>query len=506
VLSRIWVSDNLRACGAKSKDMETSPEHASSPLSDPQGDAQALADMSDDDNPVLERLRSRAESQRDMAHLIAGCQKSSKRKKTIRGDSSWIEKRKNTISPTLETAEECDFASDDDGSDDDFLDCEEFGLLEVPQDMISQDSLNSAPSGPEPERVALKRFVFGIEQCDVRIIGAGGAVGLELAALRHSGDSRCELNLQQLKSMRTLFDLPESWLEPRDVVPPGRETGTIFSGFSVESLIVYVEPTSGDRSELVHLEHGLKLRHRGRGEPCLLAAGPRQLLEVELKGLSLCDRGREDVEALGKALSEAVTPAPETPPAPEEAPVPICYSLEAVDVTVDVGPSFAQPNWYCSLPCLRLRNVFDDFDEVWNYTLSGFKVTRALEDPLGASVSAREPIQNSYNGSVWTSPAQPRARRTVSDMITSMEQQIEQEKLTTHSVQERASRLEEKLVEIFEMVQQLPDGPMPLALHHLLASAASGDTCKEVPALPEVDIANYELEAGGPDVRHLIEG
>merc|ERR1739848_611900 len=103
--------------------------------------------------------------------------------------------------------------------------------------------------------------------------GDDGGVGLELTSFRHSSDKRAALTWEQLKCVKTLFELPESWMQPREVVPPGRETGGIYSGFSLGSLALSFLPPAGEISELVSLPQGLSLRHRGRGEPCFLEAG-----------------------------------------------------------------------------------------------------------------------------------------------------------------------------------------------------------------------------------------
>lgn len=127
----------------------------------------------------------------------------------------------------------------------------------------------------------------------------------------------------------------------------------------------------------------MTLQHRGPGEPCATEDGPRQLLEVQFSGLILNDARREEVEMIGKSLAGAMTPAPEISPTVEKDAFPICYFLEGLDVSAYVGPSMGQPTWFCSLPCVHLRNVLKDFDDIWKYTLSGLPVTRDLTDPLG---------------------------------------------------------------------------------------------------------------------------
>lgn len=262
-----------------------------------------------------------------------------------------------------------------------YFDCEELEPVET----LNDNATSQESRWQEPERVTLKRIVLDIARCNLQVIGIHGVVGLEIARISHSSDTRCQLALEELRSLRSLFDLPEAWGESSGATTLERNIGIIYAGLSLGSLCLSCH-TVGRCSEVIQIQHGLTLRHKGKGEPSLVAGCPQQLLEVELSDLTLCDSGREDVEAIVESLTVAVTQAPKSPAGvTEEVLMPICCRLEAQNVVLHVGPSIAQPTWHCSLPSVRLCNVMDDFDEVWKYTLSGLSVTRPLGDPLGGS-------------------------------------------------------------------------------------------------------------------------
>merc|ERR1711971_234260 len=95
--------------------------------------------------------------------------------------------------------------------------------------------------------------------------------------------------------------------------------------------------------------------------------------------------------------------------------------------------------------------------------------------------------------------------RNAQEAISSLEFQLAKESAEAAMERDRASRLEKKLIEVFRMVQHVPNAPMHL-VHQILATGTVADLSPSemVPMLPEVETKSYELDVGQEE-QHLVE-
>jgi len=233
--------------------------------------------------------------------------------------------------------------------------------------------------------------------------------------------------------------------------------------------------------EVFHLYRGLKLRHRGIGEPVKpYAREPLQLVKIELTGLRLQDVGREAISTMFQTLSGAMHPAPpEAPSVNSESACAIGYNLEAMDVCLEANMG-SEP-WRCWLPCIRLRSTLGEMDDIWSYTLWGPAVTRESAAPFGASVV--EPAARS-----WWEPAaqQPpldlvprRSGHTASDVIADLERELSEERRAREAERQRAQKLAAELGDVLRVVQSSSGGSMPAALQSLMTGTGRREGCIE---------------------------
>ncbi|CAK0825276.1 unnamed protein product [Prorocentrum cordatum] len=214
----------------------------------------------------------------------------------------------------------------------------------------------------------------------------------------------------------------------------------------------------------------------------------------------------------------------------------MCYSLEAVDVTLeaDVG---GQP-WHCSLPSVRLRSVFQGLEDLWGRALwahSGASVTRGVSDPLGARGDSEHcwwdhPRADSPPALSEPSEFRP-SGHSAGELISELERRAEGERRAAEAERGRAARLEARLGEVLRLVRDWPAGPLPLALQQLVAARdegggsdggaaaasspqrhalgglppASGSPCAAPGMGPKESMAVYDLDVGKV-VSHRIDG
>jgi len=487
VLSRVWASENLRLVVESElrQDGDTPTDEISEDHFAEKSDAEARPRARTRDSIVMvrEQIRTRQETTADLNKLLVGCTRTARRKSimvmkrasVVETKRASVVRSKRASSIPEESTSSVKFAVESPGSDeefqstsedeeesglddsandsDDFKDCEDDELLQFSK---SQTKSWEIPCN-EPERVGLKRIVGDCAKCELQIIGPNGVLWYNFADLKHSVDTRYDLSPQELQSIQSLFDLPKAWMEPREEVVRGKEPGMIFYGISMASFLVAFDPTVGDRSELAKVQQGVSLWQRGQGDPCFVATGPQQLMEVEVKGLTLCDRGKDEVQAMGFKLLAAITPyTPQSMGVATVAIMPICYSLEMVDVSA-YHEEIGKPTLNCLVPCVRVRSVLKDIDEILKYTLTGLSETRALWDPLANNVLDGS-LDKSDALALWSPAAYPENGGGARDAIACLERELELDKLVSPDEKLHAFRLKQKLADILEIVEQLERG------------------------------------------------
>lgn len=421
--------------------------------------------------------------------------------------------------------------------DDEFQDCEEFGVLQVPSlASDTQDSEGFRRSVPDR---GLKRLILGLEHTKLEIsLPSGAAIGLELRSMRLSTDSRFEFSAEQEACVTALADMSAGQPTPRSQQGPGSPgdaaltqaagsaasasgrpaapscspsaapPGIIYAGMTLEMAQLWCSPARqadaaqavaaelAPRADVARLERGLRLRHRGPGEVALLENGPRQLLEVEVNGVYLQDFGREEVLAVANALSAAASPPPalgadnEKPQEKgggSEETLGYACSVEAGDVVLEA--TLSEDPWRCVLPSVHLHTVLRDVDDIWSYAFMGPEVVRGLSEPLGALAvdhvrySWGEEHGEGSQSPVAESPArrnQWHRRQKAGEVIAQLQKQLEHERCAREIEAEQVRQLRASFTEVLGIVRDWPTGPMPLALRRFLAESLS----KEVAAPP----------------------
>lgn len=500
---------------------------------------------------VRERLLAAQQTKSDMADLLKGCSRTSRQRATSPegGDapgapaspSSQGRPRAKSRSALL-GERDADFVSDGFQSDedgDDFKDCEEDEIID-PGELPGSAGGHPAKLRECFRQGPLKRFMFSIGGCCFQIAGQDGSVGVHFSDFRASTDKRRDFTPQEVECLCSLFELPAPLKSPSHSSKSDTPTGIIYAGVFLDSAHLSFAPRDEpEPADVFRLRRGLKLWHRGTADVLLIAAGPVQVMEVEVSGILVRDHGRESVTAMWNSVSEALAPSPGPipPPGPEVA---IGYSLQALDIVLEAG----SPRWRCSLPCLRLSSVLRGLDDLWSYTNWAPEVTRSPTEPLGST--AVEPVERPW----WEPPrraprAEPLPRRRgggADDVIADLEQQLAEERSALGAEKTRTAELDAKLRELLRVLRSWPEGPLPLALQHLLdeatgrdcshgtaekadAEKAVADPCQKVvggpspqdgkpqtalqprsrPLLPGLQLVTYDLDFG-KTVQHVVEG
>eukprot|EP00927_Polykrikos_kofoidii_P010038 TRINITY_DN14235_c0_g2_i1.p1 TRINITY_DN14235_c0_g2~~TRINITY_DN14235_c0_g2_i1.p1 ORF type:complete len:1087 (+),score=155.67 TRINITY_DN14235_c0_g2_i1:76-3336(+) len=335
-------------------------------------------------------------------------------------------------------------ASADVGEDDndEFVDCEEFRLLELPDTPSEAGSprAESVRGVGCQERLAngiLKRSAFTLKAVNLQLCGSQGSLRVVLDTLSFSIDKRARWNHWQAKCISALFDVPSQEVQlsrgsrssefcsingssVQGTPLKDLEPGVTYAGVSLATVTLAFAPSlasqrapavagasrteGGEFVEVFQIRDGMQLRHQGCGELWSCSSGalpqsvgnaePVQLIEVFVSDVRVCDKGREEMVAMAKTFSDSLVSSPEVPAdvktgLPEPAAPQVCIRVEAVDVCFEA--TLNDQAWRCTLPRVRLQSVLSGLDDIWPHVLWTPSHIRGMSEPLWTADPAARP-------------------------------------------------------------------------------------------------------------------
>mmetsp|Transcript_162870 Transcript_162870/g.395652 ORF Transcript_162870/g.395652 Transcript_162870/m.395652 type:complete len:630 (-) Transcript_162870:93-1982(-) len=316
LISRAWNSDDLRDGRREASSTEAfvtaKPTEAETAGKRQSAEGPTFLQTEEARLHVRERLLAAQQTKNDMADLLAGCSRTSR-------SASSPELASKQPGGALLGERDPDFASSDEDGDD-FKDCEEDEVID-PGELPGSAGGHPAKLRECFRQGPLKRFMFSIGGCCLQVEGQDGSVVVHFSDFRASTDKRREFTTQETECLCSLFDLPAPLKSPSNGSKTDTPTGMIYAGVSLASAYVsFASREEPEPADVFRLHRGLKLWNRGAADALLLAAGPLQVVEVEVSGVLLRDHGREAVTAMWGAICEALAPSPGPAPAPPPGP------------------------------------------------------------------------------------------------------------------------------------------------------------------------------------------